>query len=195
MKRIFTVVLLITFGCAAHSIEIIGVDVERTKGRFVMNGESVIEAPPEFVHSILSDFEDFHHIAGGIEETRYVEDGETGEQLGYTRINSCVLFFCKTIEKIETIRSEPGELFLTTAIPERSDFDFFLTRWTLRPDGEHTNVRYHAIMEPEFWVPPGLGTWAISRALRVSAIEMGSRIEYLYTTGRPLSSLAKTRDD
>jgi len=81
-----------------------------------------------------------------------------------------------------------GEI-ITIAIPEESDFIYNRTRWTLQSVDGGTRVTYEAEIEPDFWMPPLIGPWAIKRKLEVSAAEIGARIEYLAITGKPITAL------
>lgn len=171
--------LLSLISASAFSFEILSVEVDKEGKRYHMLGESIIQAPPEFIYNTLMDYDNFHRLAGGIAETRYLESDDPDELLGYTRIDSCVLFFCKSVEKVERIEATEFSEISTEAIPAQSDFVFNESRWLMEETEGGTLVTYDAEMEPDFWMPPLITKWAIRYKLRKSAELIGLRIEYL----------------
>lgn len=178
---------VICFSAPATGTEVLTVTVEIERGTFYIHGESIIQVPPDFVFDILMDYENFHRISSGIAETRFLEPTEDGVLLGYTRIDSCIWFFCKQVEKVERIHSIASTEIFTEAIPEQSDFKVNNTHWTFKPVEGGTLATYDVTMDPDFWIPPVIGRWALKKKLRSSAEQLGLRIEYIYQTGKPLS--------
>lgn len=183
--------LLSLVSATAFSFEVLSVDVDKDGKRYRMLGESIIEAPPEFIFNTLMDYDNFHRLAGGIAETRFIENNDPDQLLGYTRIDSCVLFFCKSIEKVERIRATAFSEISTEAIPDQSDFVFNKSRWSLKESEKGTRVTYEAEMEPDFWMPPLITKWAIRYKLRKSAEVIGMRIEYLEENGIALENVSE----
>jgi len=173
----------------AAGVEIHQLDVSQQEGGYRLLAESSIAAPREYIHALLEDFEHFHRLTSGITETRFVDDVDTGEQLGFTRIESCVWFFCKTIERTERIESDAPELFRTRAVTELSDFDSYESEWRLVDEPGGTRIFFSAAMEPDFWIPPVIGSWAIRGKLEDTALQMGEAIEYLYVNGLTLADI------
>lgn len=172
----------------ALAVEVLSVEVKVNGDMYHMRGESIIEAPADFVFDVLMDFDNFHRLAGGIAESRFLDPSDEGILLGYTRIDSCVLFFCRQLEKVEKIHATAPSEIITEVIPEQSDFKFNKTHWSLKTVDGGTLVIYEADMDPAFWVPPLIGPWALKRKLERSAEQIGWRIEYLAVTGQPLSN-------
>jgi hypothetical protein len=176
-------------GSQATAVTIEHIDVEKHGQAFRLKAASVVAAPPEFVFDVLMDFDNFHRLVAGIVTTRYLPPGPDGVRLGYTLINSCAWIFCKRFDKVERIWPVPKTGMVTLAVPERSDFEFYATRWRLEGVPGGTRLRFEANMRPKFWIPPLLGTWAVKRKLVYTAEEMGEVVEYLYSTGTKLSEL------
>jgi hypothetical protein len=172
---------------AAGATEVLTVTVKIDDGTYYLHGESIIEAPPEFVFSIMIDYENFHRISNGIAETRFLEPDEDGVLVGYSRIDSCILFFCRKFEKVERVYPKAPTEITTRGIPEKSDFKVYDTHWTFTTVEGGTLAIYDAEMDPDFWIPPVIGPWTMKKKLVSSAQEMGERIEYMFQTGKPLS--------
>jgi hypothetical protein len=187
--------VLMLASAAAPAVEILDSSVQKKDGRYHVVGTSLLQARPEFVFATLMDYDNFHKLAGGIVETRFVTSDVPGEVLGYTRIESCVLFFCRSAEKIERIEATPHREIRTYTIPERSDFEVNDTRWILTPKGDFTELTYEAVFKPKFWIPPLIDTWAIKRKMLASAENIGMRIEFMAQRGLTLERVREATED
>ncbi len=175
---------------ASRAVELQSLEVTTNDGTFEIRADSLLNASPEFIYSILLDYDNFHRLAGGISETRFLPPDEQGILMGYTRIDSCVWFFCRKIERVERIFTIPGQEISTAAIPEQSDFKIYQTRWIIEPAGPGaTRLHFEATMKPDFWIPPLIGPWAIRRKLERTAERVGTRIEYLYANSLAITDL------
>jgi len=173
----------------AAAVEILDASVDKKDGVYYVIGTSLIQASPEFVYATLMDFDNFHKISNGIVETHFVASEVPGEVLGYTRIEACVLFFCRSAEKLERIEVTPNTEIRTEILPEHSDFVINNARWKLVGQGDVTRLTYEAEFQPDFWMPPLISTWAIKRKLVGSAESLGLRIEYLARNGLTLAQI------
>jgi hypothetical protein len=171
----------------AIATEVLAVEVEIEGDIYRMHGESIIHAPAEFIYDILIDYDNFHRISNGIAESHFLPPAPDGVMMGYTRIDSCVWFYCREFEKVERVWSTRPTEIVTEIVPERSDFKVSNTRWTLQTTENGTLVFYDAEMDPDFWVPPVVGPWAFKKKLHSSAETIGTRIEYLLESGKSLS--------
>jgi hypothetical protein len=188
--------LLLLFGSLllplhqARAAEMEYIDMWEVGDRYHLRSESLIDAPPSLVLSTLLDYENFYRLSGGIKETRYIEPDVDGVPRAYTRVESCVLFFCRSLEKVErVIVHAPDEIELEVD-PERSDFIYNHSRWSIKPEGKGTRLGYEMVMEPSFWIPPLIGPWAIKRKLASSALTMAGRLERMARTGQSLQDLS-----
>jgi hypothetical protein len=175
----------------AFSLEVIEVTVDVEDGLYRVFGQSRIEATPEFVYATLIDYDNFHKLADGIAESKILPSDESGNMLAYTRFESCVLVFCKTIEKVERIDGNPPASIDVEAIPKRSDFSFNESRWRIEHSGETTLLTFEAEFDPDFWIPPVIGTWAIRSKLVHTAELIGMRIEWMQTHGLTLAQVTE----
>lgn len=153
--------------------------MERSGKTYQVLAETWLAADPDFVLAVLLDYDEFHRLSGGITETRWLPETEQSQPLAYTRIDSCVAFFCRRLEKVEQITITGKQSFSTRVVPARSDFEVFNAAWRLQAKDGGTTIRYELEMRPGFWVPPLIGPWAIRRKAESSALEIAERIEYL----------------
>ena len=189
LRFVLTLVAVLASG-PSWSVEILDAEVEKEDGVYHVIGSSIVDASPEFIYATLIDFDNFHKISSGIPETHFVESDVPGEVLAYTRIEACVLWFCRSAEKLERIEATPFREIRTYSIPAGSDFELNNTRWTLEEHGDGTQLTYEAEFKPDFWMPPLISNWAIKRKLIESAENIGLRIEYLESNGITLRQIA-----
>jgi len=184
-----TAVCLLASWQGAYGLEVIKITVDINDGRYHVFGQSRIAATAEFIYTTLIDYDNFHKLAGGIAETKYLPPDESGDLLAYSRFESCVLIFCKSIEKVEHIVGHPNDSIHVQAIAERSDFIFNESHWRIEADGDTTLLTFEAEFEPDFWIPPLIGPWAVRRKLVRTAELIGTRIEWMQAHGLTLAQV------
>lgn len=161
----------------AASIEF--VEVREEDGRYTLTSNSIVEAPREAVFEVLTDYDQFVRVSSAFEDSKFLEPEKDGTPRVYTKLQGCVLFFCKVLERVERLTYEAPGSIKTTVIAEESDFKYGISTWELEPVEEGTLVRYQLIMEPDFWIPPLLGPAMIKRKLQSGGADAVGRIESL----------------
>ena len=100
-----SIALCLLFGWHnVHSVELIEVTVNIEDGQYRVFGQSHIDASPEFVYATLIDYDNFHKLADGIAETKFLPSDESGNMLAYSRFESCVLIFLQNHRESRTNR-------------------------------------------------------------------------------------------
>ena len=153
------------------------VTIEHDSGRYRLTSSTYLDAPREAVFRILTDYQQFERISSAFEESRYLPPDSDGTLMVYTRVQGCVLFFCKSVERVERLETEAPGFIRTTADPARSDFRYARSEWRLEPAHLGTEVNYSVELEPDFWVPPVIGPWVIKRRLVRGGVDAVARIE------------------
>lgn len=137
----------------------------------------IIDAPRPFVYQALSDYDNFSEMSDSFVESRFIEPAPDGTPRIYTKIEGCIWFFCKTINRTARLELEPVTHIIATVEPELSDAKFAREEWVLEDLGDSTRIYYRHDLQPDFWVPPGLGVWAIKAALSRTTLKAAARIE------------------
>jgi hypothetical protein len=189
-------------GALAAAAAIDGLDVTRQRGRYSLEANARLDATPESVYAVLTDFDDnaYSRISRVYKESRYLEPAADGTPVVYTRMEGCVLWHCMTLERTERLETDPPRWIKSTALPEGSNFKHSTSEWVLEPDGDGTLMRYTLEMEPDFFVPPLIGPWYLKRTLAQGGLRAVTRIERLAREldGRPNEPLpplpSRTRD-
>lgn len=172
-------ITLLLHSFASWSAELRDVQVELRDERYHLFSETYLDVSREALYEVLTDFEQFEKFTSVIVEARNTEPDENGQPGFYTRMEGCVLLFCKSLIRNGYLILIPSMEIVAISIPEESDFKFSRERWQLIDFGDGTIMIYDFEMEPAFWVPPVIGPYVIQRALRSGAERAVDRIEKL----------------
>jgi hypothetical protein len=168
-------------------------DVEKQRGRYSLEAYARLDATPESVYTVLTDFDDnaYSRISRAYKESRYLPPAADGVPLVYTRMEGCLLWHCMTLERTERLETREPTWIKSTALPEQSNFKHATSEWMLEPDGDGTLMTYKVELEPDFFVPPVIGPWYLKRTLSQGGLRAVTRIERLarQLDGRPNAPL------
>jgi hypothetical protein len=184
-------------GALAAAATIDELDVTRQRGRYSLEANARLDATPESIYAVLTDFDDnaYSRISRVYKESRYLEPAADGTPVVYTRMEGCVLWHCMTLERTERLETDAPRWIKSTALPEGSNFKHATSEWLLEPDGDGTVMSYTLEMEPDFFVPPIIGPWYLKRTLSQGGLRAVTRIERLAREldGRPNEPLPPSR--
>ena len=177
MRQILLLVLLCCSSGVAYAAEMRSVDVEHENRRYTMQSEVWFNAPLEQVYEVFSRWDLSTQFSSAIVKSNDLEPDEQGRPQFFIRHRGCVLFFCMTFERQGHVESQPNEVLRAFANPETSDFLISNETWTFAAERGGTVVVYHLLMQPKFWVPPGIGPYMIKRKLENDGGDAIDRIE------------------
>ncbi len=172
-------ITLLLHSLASRSAELRDVQIELKDERYHLFSETYLDVSREALYKVLTDFEQFKKFTSAIVESRNTEPDENGQPGFYTRMEGCVLLFCKSLIRNGYLILIPRLEIVAISIPEESDFKYSRERWQLIDFRDGTIMIYDFEMEPDFWVPPVIGPYVIERALRSGAERAVNRIEKL----------------
>ena len=165
--------------CAAATLR--NVDVSRDHDRYRVVADTHLDASPEAIYKVLLDFDDdrYQRISEIYKESSYLPPDSDGTPLVYTRVEGCLLRYCRSMSRVERLEVVTPEFIRSRTVPERSDFKYSLSEWTFEPEGDGTRLTYLMEMEPNFYLPPFVGPWFLKRTLLQGAPKAIDQIELL----------------
>jgi len=162
--------------CAATLESVI---VTYDSGRYSLEADAFLDAPREAIFAVLTDYDRFGRISSAYKEYGFLDPAPDGTPIVFTRMEGCVLIFCRSLRRVELLQSTVPAFIRTVTLPERSDFRHSVSEWWLEPETNGTRITYHLEMEPDFWVPPIVGPWILQRRLKRGGAAAVERIERL----------------
>lgn len=161
----------------AHAADLAGLQVTETDGVYSISLVMQLQAPAQQVHRVLTDYARIYRLNPAIVESEILPAPDDGVVRVRTRLRDCVAFFCREIDQVEDVRElGTGELQATT-VPALSSFRSGAASWEVLGQGDHSQVSYQAEMEPDFYIPPLVGTFVVKQKLRQNTLASLARIE------------------
>ncbi|MBT8088787.1 MAG: hypothetical protein KJO01_01130 [Gammaproteobacteria bacterium] len=162
---------------ATAAAEMRSINVEHHKGRYTVASEVWFDATVNQVFEVFRQWDLSTQFSSAIAESRDIAADEYGRPGYYVRNEGCLLFFCRSFVRQGHVELEVNEELRAFANPEISDFKLSNETWTFAAEKGGTVVRYRLLMEPDFWVPPGIGPYLIKRKFRNNGADAIDRIE------------------
>jgi hypothetical protein len=181
-RQLVTASLAALSGAAiAWSATLDRVDLSETDGRYRLEADSWLAAPPAAISAVLLNFKDdaYKQISEIYKESDALGPDADGTPLVYTLVEGCVMLFCRSMSRVERLEVVTPTYIRSAVVPERSDFRYATAEWTLTPEGEGTRIQYRMALEPDFWLPPMIGPTLLRRVLLKGGVDAVERIEEL----------------
>ena len=178
--------ILVSVGADAADLRFIEVNRDTERNEYRLKSISWFDADQKSLYNVLTDYDQFFRFSSAIVESRNLAPDSKGRPEYFTRMEGCILMFCKSFIRIGHLELEPLVDIEAVTDPERSDFHRAWERWQLKPEDGGTVLIYEFEMIPDFWVPPVIGPYYMKRALRSGGARAVDRIEALAKGEEPL---------
>jgi len=177
--------LLLALPALAGAAEFRTLEFFKDGDRYRVESDVYLEAPPDGVYRVLTDYEGFPRLSSIFEEGRVIEPLDDGRGLVFLHMKGCVLFFCRDVRLVERLDLTPETRIEMFVDPARSDLEYGWARWDIGPQGSGALVRYEMEMVPQFWIPPVIGPLIIKAVLRSRGQRAAQRLEAI-ASGNPV---------
>jgi len=168
--------VLLVRPASAPGFELVAATTTREGAEYVVRIEAVYNASPEQLLAVLTDYDRIHELHPRILESRSLGPVGPATEEVYSRFEGCVLFFCRTVHRVEHIRVDNGSLYARD-VPGRGSFRSGRTEWHLTPQEDGTRLRYEARFVPAFLVAPILGTAVLARSTEKMTLETMAEVD------------------
>lgn len=178
MRQATAAVLLLALSVGTTSAaELRSIQVDHAKGHYTVVSEVWFDATVEQVFEVFRRWDLSTKFSSVIVESRDLAPDELGRPGYYVRNEGCLLFFCKSFVRQGHVELTVNEELRAIADPAISDFKMSKESWTFVAENGGTVVTYNLLMQPDFWIPPGIGPYLIKRKFRNSGGDAIDRIE------------------
>jgi hypothetical protein len=163
------VALAILVASPALALDEADVSIEKLGRAYRIHMAFDVPASVDQIKSVLTDFARPSRLSSAVTAREVL-----GEQDGAVRVRTefrdCVVFFCKTMMLVHDVSVFANEV-RADVVAERSDFRNGFLRWSINGLGDgSSHVVFNAVMEPDFFVPPLIGSFLVGKALRKQAL-------------------------
>ena len=150
----------------AIAFGLIDSEVTEDDGVFSIKVSANIDAEPEYIRYVLADFAHIYRLSPSIIESEVLPATKSGEKQIRTRLLLCTSVFCTEAERVDKVRMLKSGDLEAVIIPELSEFKSGKARWKITSVDDQSHLVYEAILEPDFFIPPVLGTRMMIQNIR-----------------------------
>jgi len=179
--------LLLALGMSAPVLaaDLLTSEVAHRDGRFTVHAEVLVAVATPRVRALLGQYHHLPKLNDGIRTVTLLDPDARGRTRMAVDSQLCVLLFCLDYHWVQRVETLPSGDILSTMEPDLSDFREGTVRYSLRSAGGATRLTTRAVLVPDFWFPPGVGSWLIKRKLREEVLETARGIERLAAESPP----------
>lgn len=146
----------------AWAVEIDNLQAKRDDKVFAISADVMIEAPLAETYGAARAFEKMPDYSPMLKSARLL-----GQQRLASKTRVCILGFCKTVKQVMRYKLEPNKRIDMKVIPGKGDLKAGQVHWRFEPEAkDKTRIHFQGRIEPDFWVPPLIGSWAVKKVLR-----------------------------
>jgi len=161
----------------ALAFDLINAEVTEENGIFRIKASALIEAPPDYIRYVLADATHIYRLSPSIIESEVLPTSSADEKLVRTRLLTCTSVFCREVDRVDRVRMLKSGNFEAEIIPALSEFKSGKATWEITPMDDGSNIVYQAYLEPDFFIPPVVGTQVVIQHLRDEFTTTFIRIE------------------
>lgn len=165
LKTLLAVVMGLV-SLTAHASQLVRLDVDQKANSYAVYVVMELDAPAEKVRAILTDYAHLDRLNASIIASKIMEDKGDGTVRVLTRFENCIVFFCMTVQRVEDITEDGQGRILVTLVPDASSFRSGQASWEVTSTGSGSRVIHRATLEPDFWLPPWIGTAILKATMR-----------------------------
>ena len=167
-------VLLALLAGAAGGADDLAVEVKRTGGSFAVHAGATVAAPVALVWGVLTDYENLAQFIPGISKSTVLS--RVGPlvvlaQNGEARF----LLFSFPIEVRLEVRESPRDWIASRAVG--GNLKHMSGRYELHAAGAAVRLRYSGSLEPDFGLPPVVGSFVVRNMVEEQFTAMVAEIE------------------
>ena len=155
------------------------VNVFEENGIYHISISSEIDASAEHVRHVLTDYIHIYRLSDSIIESKILAPSADNKVQVETLVLCCMPLFCKEVARVEEVSILKSGNIHTRIVPEMSDFRSGEATWEIKPNGNTTHLNYQATFEPDFFIPPLLGTHMVIKNLREEFSSTFSRVQHI----------------
>jgi hypothetical protein len=162
---------------SVFAAEFVESDVSHDDGRYQLHFEVWLNAEATQVRRRLTNYDHLDRLSTVVVASRRLPDGANGALRVHQALQACVLFLCRSAQRVLEVETTDNGDILTHTDPGASDFRHGEEIWQILAEGHGTRLRYRASLTPNFFIPPLIGPWLLKSRLREELETIVLRLE------------------
>jgi len=146
-------------------------------GEYSVRVVMAVYAPARYVRAVLTDYTHIYRLNPSITESGILPSPQPGVARVRTLMQGCVLFFCRDIERVEDVRELKSGDLQADVVPALSNFRSGHAKWVIQQMGKISRVTYEGSMQPDFFIPPIIGSFFVKRNIGKEVMSSFRRLE------------------
>ena len=164
--RLLLIASLICFSALSSAGEIKYAHVEHKGNDYRLELIMQVEAGRDSLMALLKDHDNFRQLSDVMTESGLVPDAPEDKTRRRLVVKTCVVFFCFRVVMVEDLEFSADGRILAIMVPEQSDFRYGRTEWHIKQSGpDRSEIDYSFELQPDFWIPPGIGPFFLKRKM------------------------------
>jgi hypothetical protein len=160
-----------------RAVDLAKLQVSESQGVYRINLVIQMQVPVHFVYGVLTDYRHIYRLDPAIVDSEILPSPDDGVVRVRTRLVDCIAFFCVEIDRVEDVRELEHGGLKATIVPTLSNFRYGHAEWRIVAQEDLTQLIYQAQLEPDFFIPPLIGSYFVKQKLRKSVLASMERIE------------------
>ena len=181
LKRLLVAVMGL-FSLTVYASQLVRLDVDQQANSYTVYVIMEFDASADTVRAILTDYAHLDRLNASITASKIIDARGDGTVRVLTRFRNCILLFCMTVQRVEDISEDVQGRILAALVPDASSFRSGQASWEVTSIGSGSRVIHRATLEPDFWLPPWIGTAILKATLRREIRESFENLECLTQT-------------
>jgi hypothetical protein len=171
------VLLLALVNPSLFAAEFVESGVSHADGRYQLHFEVRLNVEAVEVRRRLTNYDHLDRLSTVVVASRRLPDGANGAMRVHQALQACVLFLCRSAQRVLEVETTDNGDILTRTDPGASDFKHGEEIWQILAEGRGTRLRYQASLTPNFFIPPLIGPWLLKSRLREELETIVHRLE------------------
>lgn len=181
-RLVIIISILFSEGVAAGQIKHAGIDHDA--GGYNISFDVEIDRDIDTVRAIVTDYTNLTQLSDMFIESHEFNTPADNSKQRLLVASVCFLFICRQVKLAERITAINRNEFITTVIPDHSDFKSGAIHWRLtKLTDKKTRLVFDGREEPDFWIPPVIGPLIVKNILLKQAVIIINNIEKVSLDG------------
>ena len=165
LKRLLVAVMGL-FSLTVYASQLVRLDVDQQANSYTVYVIMEFDASADTVRAILTDYANLDRLNASITASKIIDARGDGTVRVLTRFENCIVFFCMTVQRVEDISEDVQGHILAALVPDASSFRSGQASWEVTSTESGSRVIHRARLEPDFWLPPWIGTAILKATMR-----------------------------